>query len=65
MRNAWYYTELAGRRVAHYLAGWLPRRLCYYALLRVVTHCTTGPYRRDDPRTVTLADALDRLDHWA
>ncbi len=38
----------------------LPRRLVYYAAIRMFAHATTGEYDTQEVPTVTIIEALER-----
>lgn len=44
------------------LAGWLPRRLVYFAAIRMFAYATTGMYGNTVVPELTAMDALER---WA
>lgn len=43
-----------------WLAWRLPRKLAYFATIRVFAHGTTGPYGHTEAPALTIADALQR-----
>jgi hypothetical protein len=47
-------------RFCFWLAWRLPRRLCYFASIRLVAHATMGPWDRQVVPELTAMDALDR-----
>lgn len=47
-------------RFVMWLAWRLPRRLAYWAAIRVAAHATTGEYGTTDPNELNVMDALDR-----
>lgn len=47
-------------RAARFIAWLLPRRVAYWAFLRVAAHATVGPYSTQVVPDLTCIDALRR-----
>jgi hypothetical protein len=49
-------------RIAIWIAYHLPRRVVYWATIRLGAHATTGPYSKTVVPALTVVDALQRWD---
>jgi hypothetical protein len=62
----WYLTHewrKARERLVTTLVWSLPRWLIYWATIRLAAHATTGVYRRTDPNTLSVMEALKRWEN--
>ena len=53
-------TEDRKNQFMRWLASKLPRRLAYWAAIRVIAHATQGDYKSVEVTSVSVMDALDR-----
>ena len=53
---------MTAEAVARWIANHLPRRVVYYAAIRLIAHATTGRYGKQVVPDLTAMDALDRWD---
>jgi hypothetical protein len=53
----WHRTR---ERLAQHLADHLPRRVIYWAAIRVLVYATTGRYGTTTPASLTAVEALQR-----
>lgn len=64
MINVWMLTHQARRLFGERLpmrAAWLlPRRIVYFAAIRLIAHATTGAYGATNPGELTVINALAR-----
>lgn len=54
--------ESIGSRVARRIANILPRRVAYWAAIRVGCHATTGKWSDQEVPSLAFMDALKRWD---
>lgn len=47
-------------RIAQKLAWWLPRKLVYFAAIRLIAHATTGKHGNTIVPELLATEALDR-----
>jgi len=62
----WYLTHewrKAREKLVTTLVWSLPRWLIYWATIRLAAHATTGVYRRTDPNTLSVMEALKRWEN--
>jgi hypothetical protein len=61
MRYWWWRTRNHfPEALAHAIANRLPRRIAYWAAIRVMAHATVGPYSNQVVPELTVMDALKR-----
>lgn len=49
-------------KIAQWIAWKLPKRIVYWAYLRVTAHATTGEHGHEFVEEITIMDALKRFD---
>jgi hypothetical protein len=60
-RKYWWY-EKPKERLKMWLVWKLPRGVCAWATIRVMSHATTGEWRNQHVPELTAMDALQRWD---